>query len=194
MRILNFNQYNSLLEKINPITANWSIVTDESSFTKKPEGGYFIFNQKGNFVISYMKKENEEARLNFFFSKDLSPDKKSLCECSIVKNDGKTGANKLFQDIKNDNIWEIVSLFFDYCDLEKSDKNVIERFLMGFSKGLIEIMKHEEKDNLPASLKYFYNLIADQIKGNKNIDSSKEKNLKIVEVIKNFAKYFNKLI
>ena len=67
MRILNFNQYSSLFERINPITANWSIVTDESSFTKKPEGGYFVFNQKGNFVISYMKNE-EEARLNFFFS------------------------------------------------------------------------------------------------------------------------------
>lgn len=193
MRILKFNQYNSLSESINPITANWSIVTDESSFTKKQEGGYFVFNQKGNFIISYVK-DGEEARLNFFFSKDLSPDKKSLCECSIVKNDGQTKIKKLFQDIKNDNIWEIVSLFFDYCDLEKSNKNVIERFLMGFSKGLIEIMKHDEKDNLPSSLKHFYNLVSDQIKDNKNIDTSKEKDMKIVEVIKDFAKYFNKLI
>jgi hypothetical protein len=193
MRILNFNQYSSLFERINPITANWSIVTDESSFTKKPEGGYFVFNQKGNFVISYMKNE-EEARLNFFFSKDMSPDKKSLCECSIIKNDGKTRNNKLFQDIKKDNIWEIISVFFDYCDLEKSDKNVIERFLMGFSKGLIEIMKHDEKDNLPSSFKYFYNIIADMIKENKNLDTSKEKDIKIVEIIKDFAKYFNKLI
>ena len=65
---------------------------------------------------------------------------------------------------------------------------------MGFSKGLIEIMKHDEKDNLPSSFKYFYNIIADQIKENKDLDTSKEKDIKIVEIIKYFAKYFNKLI
>lgn len=193
MRILKFNQYTILLEKINPITANWSVINDESSFEKKPEGGYFVFSQKGNFLVTYTR-EKEECVLDFFFSKESSPNRKSLCECRIVDESGKTKENKYFEDINKDNVWEIISLFFDYCDLEKSEKNVVERFLMGFSKGLVEINKNEYKENLPSSVKYFYNLITEKSKINIDFLNGEKSKIKIVNIIKEFIKYLNKLV
>jgi hypothetical protein len=194
MRILRYKEFSPVFEKIGPITANWYIVNDESSFDKKEEGGYLVFNQRGNFTIMYQKKGNkEESRLDFFPSKESSPDGKTLCECQIIKNTGDVDISKKFQEINSKNIWEIISVFFDYCDLEKQDKNVVDRFLMGFCKCLKEIKKHDSKESLPASFNFFQKNLEDN---SKKLDPSKfpyNKDFKIISILKDFIKYFNKL-
>ena len=42
------------------VTANWSIVSNESSFEKKEESGYLVFSKNGTFSIIYNKKDPKE--------------------------------------------------------------------------------------------------------------------------------------
>lgn len=153
--LMNFNKFSFLFEKITPITSNWFIVGDESSFDKKDQGGYLVFNQNGNFTIVYKKDDTEESRLDFYVSKESSPDKNSLCSLNIVTNEGKDRVKKFFEDVTLENTLEILSVFFDYCDLEKANKEVIDKFLIGMSKAVKNALKDDNSDQLPSSFKAF---------------------------------------
>lgn len=191
-----FNSFFLINEKITPITSNWFIINNESSFDKKEEGGYLIFNQKGNFSVLYSKKgiESEEARIDFYPSKMASPDKKSMCDVKITTKDGKDRAKKSFADLTIDNTLEILSTFFDYCDLEKATKESADRFIMGSSKSMKEVLDSDSADQLPSTYKAFISYLK-QIskKSNQEIEAktdtdSNELEAILVRFINNFKK------
>lgn len=186
--ILYFNQ---LLEKLQMVTADWSIVSNESSFDKKPENGYLVFSKEGTFSIIYKNKSSgEESRMEFFASKENSSNKKSICECKIITNSGSDRVKKLFDDITNDNIWDIVSVFFNYCDLEKIEKNEVDKFLMGFSKAIKEVQKSEEKDLLPPSFNMFYKYLTDTTKNTLEPNKIDSDNYDFTDIVNKFLSYF----
>jgi hypothetical protein len=194
--ILEFKKYQNLFEKIEMVTANWSLVYDEGSFDKKPGYGFFIFNQNGNFSISYSKLEKveeEESRIDFYPSAESAPDKKSVCVVKIVGKDGKSRTEKGFNEITSNNIWDIISLFFDYSDLEKVDKTEVDRFLMGFSKGIKQISKSDKSDEVPSSYKALSKLLKNTVSNSPNFDlGSDEQSNKLEELLKSFIQYFKK--
>lgn len=195
IRILGFDAFSNISEKIQYITANWYAISDEASFEKKEGSGYFLFNQGGIFSILYSKPNNEEARIDFYISKESSPDSKSLCSCKIIDGKGEVTENKKFQDISKENIWDMLSLFFDYCDLENVEKEVIDRFLLGFSKSLKVIFAHDSKDKLPSSFKSFSKLIEETCKQSTDLkDSELDYQHKILKILKSFIKFYNKSI
>ena len=66
--LLNFNQ---LFEKLQMVTSNWSIISNESSFEKKDDNGYLVFSKEGTFSIIYKKKSvQEESRMDFYSKKE----------------------------------------------------------------------------------------------------------------------------
>ncbi len=152
--------FNQLFEKLQMVTTNWSIVSNEGSFEDKEGNGYLVFNRDGIFSIIY-KKEGEEARIEFYINKEKSTDKKSVCECKIIKSTGKDKINHGYSDVTPDNVWDILVDFFDYSDLEKIDKNEVDRFLMGFTKSIKAVLKTDEEDQLPPSFKIFVKYIND---------------------------------
>lgn len=193
--IQNFEGFTKLLEKITPITSNWFIVDNESSFDKKEEGGYLVFNQKGIFsLIFYKKSLDEEARVNFYTSKIASPDKKSMCDVTILTRDGKSRALKSFDEINLDSCVEILSVFFDYCDLEKAEKDSCDRFLMGLAKAMKEVMKADNSQQLPSTYKALYNhLIQISKKSNQEIESkTSTNNMTLENLLLKFLGLFKK--
>ena len=155
--LLNFNQ---LLEKLELVTTNWIIVSNEGDLDKEENNGYLIFNNNGIFSIIY-KKNKEESRLDFYNSKEDSTDKKSICDCRIISSSGKDSIYKGFQDINTGNFWDILISFLDYSDVEKLEKNKIDKFLMGFTKSIMEVEKGDERDQLPSSFKLFVKILKD---------------------------------
>ena len=176
--LIDFNRFSFLFEKISPITSNWFIVGDESSFDKKEQSGYLVFSQNGNFTIVYKKDDIEEARLDFYVSKEASPDKNSLCSLTIVTNEGKDRAKKFFDDVTFENSLEILSVFFDYCDLEKASKEVIDKFLMGMSKAVKNVPKDDNADQLPSSFKAFVTYLERLSSGSNHKEQSQDLELK----------------
>ena len=194
--LLEFKKYGNLSEKIGMITANWNIIYNEGSFEKKPGYGFFIFNQNGNFSVVYSKidkSEDEEARIDFYPSAESSPDRKSVCAVKIVSKDGKNRAEKSFKEIDSKNIWDIISLFFDYSDLEKIEKSEIDRFLMGFSKGIKQIMNSDISDEAPSSFKAIFKLLKNAISNSPSIElGADSQSNKLEDLIKFFIQYFKK--
>jgi hypothetical protein len=178
------------------ITANWSLVYNEGSFEKKAGYGFFIFNQSGNFSIVYSKPvevEEEESRIDFYPSLESSPDKKSLYIIRIVAKDGKNRTEKGFKEITKENIWEVLSLFFDYSDLEKIPKSEVDRFLMGFSKGIKDIFKSDKLDEAPSSFKAFQKILKSSLNDTSSLDlGADEQSNKLENIIKSFVQYFRK--
>lgn len=191
----NYTLYKSITEGILPVTANWFIVSNESTFDKKEGGGYFIFNQKGIFTIAYKKPGvEEEGRLDFYVSKESSPSK-CLCQCKIIDKKGTTVASKNFEDITAESVWDILALFFDYCDIEKSSKEESERFMLGLAKSLKNVLKDDSSDQLPSSFLAFEKLIND---GAKLADPKikldlKKDNFKFEEIVLGFIKFLRKI-
>lgn len=172
------------------VTANWSIISNEGSFEKKEESGYLVFSKEGTFSIIYNKKEpKEEARIEFYSSKENSTDKKSVCECKVTTPTGEDRVKKGFGDITANNVWEIISIFFDFCDLEKAQKNEIDKFLMGFSKSIQEVHKSEDKEQLPASFKMFNKYIKDWTKKTPQAPSISHDSYNFESIIKKFVDY-----
>jgi len=194
--LLKFGNFKPIYEKIQPITANWFIVDGEGSFEKKEQSGFFVFNRIGTFSIIYNKKESEaeEARIDFYNTKENSKDKKTICECKIVTKGGEERTVRKFTDVTPDNVWEIITSFFDYCDLENSEKEVTDRFLLGFSKTIKEVLKFESSDQLPSSFKAFYKYILEwSKKSNTNIEiKATNNNYDLLELIKKFMENFKK--
>jgi hypothetical protein len=188
--LIDFNRFSFLFEKIAPITSNWFIVGGESSFDKKDQGGYLVFNQKGNFTIVYKKDETEESRMDFYVSKESSPDRKSLCTLNIVTNEGKDIAKKFFDDVTFDNTLEILSSFFDYCDLEKASKETIDKFLIGMAKAVKEVLKDDDADQLPASFKAFVTYLERISSG--SIEDEKSENLELKDLVIKFLDLFSR--
>lgn len=168
--IVNFNKYFLINENITPVTSNWFIVDNESSFDKKEEGVYIILNQNGNLSLLYKKKDSEgdEVRAEFYNSKDASQDKRTICDIKIISREGKDRSKKSFQDINPDTTIDILSVFFDYCDLENCPKEICDRFIMGASKSMKEVSEVVDSDRIPPSYRAFINFI-------KNISKSKKK-------------------
>jgi hypothetical protein len=150
----NLFTFKELFEKLQMVTTNWSIISNEGSFEKKEDNGYLVFNKNGVFSIIYNKK-GEEARIEFYTNKENSSDKKSVCECKITTTSGADRSKKGFGDITPQNVIDIIVTFFDYSDLEKAEKNSIDKFLMGFTKSIKDVLKSEEKDQIPASFNVF---------------------------------------
>jgi hypothetical protein len=194
--LIEFNRFRSINESVVAVTSNWFLIHDEGSFQKKEEGGYLVFNQKGNFTIVYKKKnsEEEESRLEFFVSKEASPDKKSLCQCTIISKDGKTTAKKVFDNIDAVSILEILAIFFDYSDIEKENKEEADRFILGMSKSLKALVKSEYADQLPASFKALVKYTKEgSEKSNPNIKINSESDkFKFEELITRFIEFFKK--
>jgi hypothetical protein len=188
--LINFNRFSFLFENITPITSNWFIVSDESSFDKKDQGGYLVFNQKGNFTVVYKKDETEEARMDFYVSKESSPDKNSLCSLNIVTNEGKDRAKKFFDDVTYDNTLEVLSSFFDYCDLEKASTEVIDKFLIGMAKSVKNVLKHDNADQLPASFKAFVTYLERISSGSS--EEEKSENLELKDLVIKFLDLFSR--
>ena len=161
------------------VTANWAIISNESSFEKKDENGYLVFSKNGTFSIIYRKKkENEEARIEFYSSKENSTDKKSVCECKITTTSG------------SDSMWDILVTFFDYSDLEKIDKNAVDVFMMGFTKSIKEVNKSDEKDQLSPSFKVFYKYLSEWSKKSKEIPPVTTDEYNFIDIVNKFASYF----
>jgi hypothetical protein len=194
--LLRFENYKPIYEKIQPITANWFIIDGEGSFEKKEQSGFFVFNRVGTFSIIYNKKasDSEEARIDFYTSKENSKDKNTICECKIVTKSGEERTVRKFTDITPENVWEIITSFFDYCDLEKSEKEVTDRFLLGFSKTLKEVLKFESSDQLPSAFKTFYKFISEwSKKSDPKIEiKATSNNYELLDLIKRFMSNFKK--
>ena len=188
--LIDFNRFSFLFENITPITSNWFIVSDESSFDKKDQGGYLVFNQKGNFTVVYKKDETEEARMDFYVSKESSPDKNSLCSLNIVTKEGKDRAKKFFDDVTFDNTLEILSSFFDYCDLEKASTEVTDKFLIGMAKSVKNVLKHDNADQLPASFKAFVTYLERISSGSS--EEEKSENLELKDLVIKFLDLFSR--
>jgi len=183
--------FNQLFEKLQMVTSNWSIISNESSFEKKDDNGYLVFSKEGTFSIIYKKKSlQEESRIDFYSSKENSSDKKSICECKITTTSGMDRVKTGFPDITEKNIWEIISLFFDYSDIEKSEKNSYDIFLMGFSKSIKEVQISEEKDQLSPSFIMFCKYLKDGVKksGDPKIP---QKHYNLMSAVKKFIENFN---
>jgi len=173
------------------VTTNWAIISNESSFEKKEENGYLVFSKNGTFSIIYNKKGiKEEARIDFYSGKENSADKKSVCECKITTALGSDRVKKGFPDITPDNMWDILVSFFDYCDLEKIDKNAVDRFMMGFTKSIKEVNKSEEKDQLSPSFKVFYKYLNDWSKKSKAITPVTTDEYNFMDIVNKFVSYF----
>lgn len=186
--LLTFNQ---LFEKLQMVTTNWAIISNEGSFDKKEENGYLVFSKNGTFSIIYNKKnDKEEARIEFYSSKEYSTDKKSLCECKITTSSGSDRIKKGFSDITTKNIWDILVAFFDYSDLEKIDKNSVDRFMMGFAKSIKEVNKSDEKDQLSPSFKVFYKYLSDWVKKSDNIPPVTTDEYNFIDIVNKFVTYF----
>jgi hypothetical protein len=184
--------FKALFESISAVTTNWYIVSNEASFDKMKGNGYMIFNHEGTLSIIYIKpKDEEEARLDFYFSKDKSNDKKSICECKVISIDGKVRISKKFDDVTINNVWDITALFFDYCDLEKVDKSVRNKFLMGFSKIIKDIFKGET-ERIPASFKTYFNYTKEWSKKSMNSLEFDKNNYDFFDMIKEFMNFFKK--
>jgi hypothetical protein len=182
--------FHKLFESIHAVTTNWYIVSHEASFDKIKGNGYMVFNQEGTMSIVYIKpKGEEEARLDFYFSKEKSQDKKSICQCKIITNGGKVRTSKNFDDVTADNVWDITSTFLDYCDLEKAEKPIRDKFLMGYSKIIKDIFKGDT-ERIPGSFKTYLNYIKEW--SNKSIDSVDSDNYDFIEMVKEFVAYFKK--
>jgi hypothetical protein len=183
--------FRQLFEKLQMVTSNWSIVSNESSFEKKDENGYLVFSKDGTFSIIYKKKGvQEESRIEFYSDKEYSTDKKSICECKITTTSGSDRVRKGFTDINDKNVWEIISVFFDYSDIEKSPKNSADVFLMGFSKSIKEVNKSEEKDQLSPSFLVFYKYLMDWSKKSDNIPPVKTDEYNFIDLVNKFLSYF----
>ena len=183
--------FQQLFEKLQMVTANWAIISNESSFEKKDENGYLVFSKNGTFSIIYRKKkENEEARIEFYSSKENSTDKKSVCECKITTTSGSDRVKKGFPDITPDNMWDILVTFFDYSDLEKIDKNAVDVFMMGFTKSIKEVNKSDEKDQLSPSFKVFYKYLSEWSKKSKEIPPVTTDEYNFIDIVNKFASYF----
>jgi hypothetical protein len=183
--------FQELYEKLQMITANWSIISNESSFEKKVESGYLVFSKNGTFSIIYKKnKDKEESRIEFYSSKENSTDKKSVCECKITTDAGVDRVRKGFGDITPDNMWDILVTFFDYSDLEKIDKNSVDRFMMGFTKSIKEVNKSEDKDQLSPSFKIFYKYLSDWSTKSKNIPPVTTDEYDFMDIVNKFTTYF----
>ncbi len=192
--IIDFKRYVSLLESHLYVTSHWKVVSEESGISKDEGFGYLIFNQSGVFSIVYSKKnEKEESRIDFYVSKESSPDKKSLCKVCIIDRRGKETFKKNFYEIDEDTIWEIICLFFDYSDLERISKNERQKFLIGFTKSIKAVYNSEKNDQLPSSFKSFFNLISDWCKSKDKKIGDKEypQDLEIVNIVNKFIKDFN---
>lgn len=186
--------FRSLFEGVSAVTTNWYIVDNEASFDKIKGNGYMLFSQEGIMTIVYIKpKGDEEARLDFYFDKEKSPDKKSICVCKIISNNGKVRSSKNFNDVTTDNVWDITSTFFDYCDLEKSEKSIRDKFMMGYSKTIKDIFKGDT-ERIPGSFKTYLNYMKEWAK--KSIESvsldKNEDNYDFKEMIKEFIAFFKK--
>ena len=146
-----------------------------------------VINKSNIFSIIYKKKE-EESRIDFYTNKENSNDKKSLCECKITDSSGKDRTIKGYTDINPDNVLDILIDFFDYSDLEKSDNNRVDIFLMGFTKSIKAVLKSEEKDQLPPSFNIFMKYLKD-ISG-KSMDPSVDKeDYSFMNIVKKFITY-----
>jgi hypothetical protein len=194
--LLEFKKYGNLSERVGMITANWSLIHGEGSFEKEPGYGFFIFSQNGNFSVVYSKIDqngDEESRIDFYPSAESSPDKKSVCAVRIVAKDGKNRAEKSFKEIDSKNIWDIISLFFDYSDLEKIEKSETDRFLMGFSKGMKNIMNDDKSEEVPSSFKAIFKLLKNAISNSPSIElGSDSQSNKLEDLVKSFIRYFKK--
>lgn len=186
--------FKSLFEGVSAVTTNWYIVANEASFDKIKGNGYMVFSQEGIMSIVYIKpKGEEEAILDFYFDKEKSQDKKSICSCKIVTTAGKTRSSKNFDDVTTDNVWDITSTFFDYCDLEKSEKSIRDKFMMGYSKTIKDIFKGDT-ERIPGSFKTYLTYMKEWSKKsmeNVSLDKS-EDNYDFKEMIKEFVAFFKK--
>ena len=192
--IIDFKRYVSLMESYLYVTSHWKLVSEESGISKDEGFGYLIFNQSGVFSIVYSKKnEKEESRIDFYVSKESSPDKKSLCKVCIIDRKGKENSKKNFYEINDETIWEIICLFFDYSDLESISKNEREKFLIGFTKSIKAVYNSEKNDQLPSSFKSFFVLISDwcNSRDRKIEDKEYPRDLEIVNIVNKFIKDFN---
>lgn len=186
--------FKNLFEGISAVTTNWYIVANEASFDKIKGNGYMLFTQQGIMSIVYIKpKVEEEVRLDFYFDSKKSPDKKSICVCKIIANNGKVRSIKNFNDITLNNVWEITSDFFDFCDLEKSEKSIRDKFMMGYSKTIKDIFK-ENLERMPGSFKTYFNYLKEWTKKpitNLGLDKKKD-NYNFEEMIKEFIGFLKK--
>lgn len=180
--------FNQLFEKLQMVTSNWSIISNEGSFDKKDGDGYLVFSKEGTFSIIY-KKKGEESRIEFYSDKQYSSDKRSVCECKIITSSGNDRIKKSFDDITQENVWEIISTFFDYCDLEKSEKSEVDKFLMGFSKSIKEVNRSEEKDQLSPSFSIFYKFLNATVNNNSEIPKVDHEEYNFSDIVRKFLSY-----
>jgi hypothetical protein len=183
----NILRFKELFEKLEMVTTNWSIVSNEGSFEKKEDNGYLVFNKDGIFSIIYNKK-GEESRIEFYTNKDKSSDKKSVCECKITTSAGSDRSKKGFDDVNMNNIGDIIVTFFDYCDLEKSEKNTIDKFLMGFTKSVKDVLKSDDKDQLPPSFNMFVKYLNDISKNSNSLKLDPD-NYDFSNIVNKFINY-----
>jgi len=183
--------FNQLFEKLQMVTSNWAIISNESSFEKKDGNGYLVFSKNGTFSIIYNKKDqDEESRIEFYSRKEHSSDKKSVCECKITNISGSDRVKKGFSDITPDNMWDILVTFFDYSDLEKMEKNLVDVFMMGFTKSIKDVNKSLEKDQLSPSFKIFYKYLMDWDKKSGDIPPVKTDEYNFIDIVNKFLSYF----
>ena len=191
-RIIPFKQFSPISESIEAITSNWFLITNESGFPKKVGGGFLISHPDGSFSIGYKKNEQEEAQIIFYNSPEDSENGKTSISCRIIDTKEKTIEEENFETVDSSNFVEILSTFFDLCDLEKTDKEKEQMFMIGLSKSLKALMKSDAASGLPSSFKAFYNFIQ-KLKKEKDLEvDPSEDHYEFVKIIEDFFNYHNK--
>lgn len=196
LHLKRFSQYAytiSLDEGIELITANWCLVTDQNSVEKKGGNGALLYRPKGNFDVRYIVPESgSNVILKFYYSKESSFDKESVCSCVILDKGGKNIFTENYSDINLDNLFNIVATFFDSCDLEKAKRSDNDKFLMGLTNSIkAAIEKDDDTNRLPSSFITFNKCISDFTSSVDNIENKLDKsNYDFSDLIKQFVNYY----
>lgn len=196
LHLKRFSQYVytiSLDEGIELITANWCLVTDQNSVEKKEGNGALLYRPKGNFDVRYIVPgSGNNVILKFYYSKESSFDKGSVCSCVILDKEGKNIFTENYSDINLDNLFNIVATFFDSCDLEKGKRSDNDKFLMGLTNSIkTAIKKDDDINRLPSSFITFNKCISDFTSAIDNIENKLDKSdYDFSDLIKQFVNYY----
>lgn len=196
LHLKRFSQYAytiSLDEGIELITANWCLVTDQNSVEKKEGNGALLYRPKGNFDVRYIVPESgNTVLLKFYYSKESSFTKESVCSCIILNSEGKNIFTENYSDINIDNFFNIIATFFDSCDLEKGKRSDNDKFLMGFTNSIkAAIKKDDDVNRLPSSFIIFNKCISDFTSSLNKIENKLDKSdYDFSDLIKQFVNYY----
>jgi hypothetical protein len=196
LHLKRFSQYAytiSLDEGIELVTANWCLVTDQNSVEKKEGNGALLYRPKGNFDIRYIVPGSKNSvLLKFYYSKESSFTKESVCSCIILNSEGKNIFTENYSDINLDNFFNIIATFFDSCDLEKTKKGDNDKFLMGLAKSIKNaIEKNDDTNKLPSSFIVFNKCISDFSSSLNKIEKKLDKDhYEFSDLIKQFVNYY----